>query len=346
MDKLLDLIRKNPNGISPAEVERHLSVSRATVNRMLRSAVGEGLIIKSGNGPSTIYCDADPLLSIRAYFEKPDAQRSFAIYHESLLQSEPSLTASADDFVSGKTSLGRKDLTRFLIDFACASSVLEGGTYSLLDTQALIQYGEKAKDRPLADAALVLNHKDAFEYLYDNFASSPLTIEGVVEINKRLTNDHDIQELKNAAHFLDKESAGRIREHREVNIAHSAYAPPFRPGTKYIAKMLERILTTSQQIKDPLKNSFYLLTRLPYLQPFEDGNKRTSRVICNAPLLNAGLPPISFVDFVKKDYILSMLAFYELGDIRMAEKCFVDAYTKSRERLTSNANARHQRAPR
>ena len=61
-----------------------------------------------------------------------------------------------------------QELSKFLIDFSCASSALEGGTYSLLDTQALIEYGEKAADKPLRDAFLVLNHKEAFEYLYDH----------------------------------------------------------------------------------------------------------------------------------------------------------------------------------
>ena len=83
----------------------------------------------------------------------------------------------------------------------------------------------------------------------------------------------------------------------------------------------------------PVQAAFYLLTRIPYLQPFQDGNKRTSRAMCNVPLLQAGLPPISFVDFAKQDYIISMLAFYELGEVRLAERCFVAAYKKSIARL-------------
>jgi hypothetical protein len=76
-----------------------------------------------------------------------------------------------------------------------------------------------------------------------------------------------------------------------------------------------------------------VVQRIPCLQPFKDGNKRTSRAICNIPLIRAGLPPISFVDFGKQDYIVSLLAFYELGDTRLAERCLVEAYTKSIARL-------------
>ncbi|WIM06515.1 MAG: hypothetical protein OHM77_04410 [Candidatus Nitricoxidivorans perseverans] len=37
--------------------------------------------------------------------------------------------------------------------------------------------------------------------------------------------------------------------------------------------------------------------------------------------------------FGKRDYILSMLAFYELGDVRLAQACFIDAYGRSLDRL-------------
>jgi Fic family protein len=89
----------------------------------------------------------------------------------------------------------------------------------------------------------------------------------------------------------------------------------------------------NKEIIKKIQASFYLLTRIAYLQPFQDGNKRTSRAMCNIPLINANLPPISFVDFAKKDYIISMLAFYELGDIKLAESCFIEAYKRSIERL-------------
>lgn len=95
----------------------------------------------------------------------------------------------------------------------------------------------------------------------------------------------------------------------------------------------EKILATADAIENPMQAAFYMLTQIPYLQPFRDGNKRTSRAMCNVPLIRAKRPPISFVDFGKQDYIVSMLAFYELGDTKLAERCFLDAYGKSIARL-------------
>jgi hypothetical protein len=62
-------------------------------------------------------------------------------------------------------------------------------------------------------------------------------------------------------------------------------------------------------------------------------NISTFQSILSIPLLQAGLAPISFVDFAKRDYIVSLLAFYELGDVRLAERSFAQAYTKSIARV-------------
>jgi len=160
-----------------------------------------------------------------------------------------------------------------------------------------------------------------------------MALDSIYRVHDLLTHDHDLAALKDSVHFLPGEHRGVVREYSEVDIHFSTYLPPFRPGTGYIRMMLERVLTTAAEIANPIQAAFYLLTRIAYLQPFKDGNKRTSRAICNVPLVKAKLPPLSFVDFGKQDYIVSLLAFYELGDIRLLERCFVEAYRKSRLRL-------------
>jgi Fic family protein len=327
MKDMLNIITASPKGISAGEIEKMVSLSRPTINRRLKEALDAGLIIAEGQGAARVYVDADPLRPVRQYFNTPLGDRPFAKYREELLEYRPSLETFKLNPVGG-FKIDKRDLVQFLVDFACASSVLEGGTYSLLDTQALIEYGEKAEGKPLPDAFLVLNHKNAFEYLYDH-----LSLDSIFEVHKRLTDDHGLPELKGSPHFLDSEQLGVVREYEEVRINTTTYSPPFRPGTGYIKNMLNYILNTSTSIEDPIESAFYLLTRLPYLQPFADGNKRTSRAMCNVPLMLAGLPPISFMDFGKQDYIISMLSFYELGDTKFAAATFSSAYQKSWRRL-------------
>lgn len=334
MQDLMDFVGGFPQGVSAGEIERHLNISRSTLIRRLKEALQAGAITVSGRGPATRYHSADPLAAIRTYFSRPHTDRTVARYREERLDAEPGLSLESRhrfDKVSGYV-LTRRELGKFLVDFACASSVLEGGTYSLLDTQALIEYGEKSAGKPLEDAFLVLNHKEAFEYLHGHMG-----LDSIYKVHDLLTSDHDLPELKDAAHFLPKEDRGVVREYADVDIRFSTYLPPFRPGTGYIKAMLEKVLATARSIDNPVQAAFYLLTRIAYLQPFRDGNKRTSRAMCNVPLVQARMPPLSFVDFGKQDYIISMLAFYELGDVRLAEQCFVHAYEKSILRLGGTA---------
>lgn len=331
-ERLVEFIGGFPQGVSAGEIERHFGISRTTLNRRLKEALRAGTITVTGKGPATRYHSADPLAAIRAYFSRPHTDRAMARYREELLDADPGLSlksAQLFDRVPGYT-LTRRELGKFLVDFSCASSVLEGGTYSLLDTQALLEYGERSAGKPTEDAFLVLNHKEAFEYLHDH-----MSLDSIYKVHDLLTNDHDLPELKDAAHFLPQEDRGVVREYTDVDIRFSTYLPPFRPATGYIKAMLEKVLSTARNIGNPVQASFYLLTRIAYLQPFRDGNKRTSRAMCNVPLVQANIPPISFVDFGKQDYIISMLAFYELGDIRLAEQCFVQAYEKSISRLSN-----------
>lgn len=329
MDDLIAFVSQSPQGVSAGEIEHRLNIGRSTINRRLREAVSRGELIATGKGPARKYQPSDALAAIKAYLNTPYTDRPIAAYRESLLLPEPGLSDIALASLNTLPTylMNKRELSKFLIDFACASSVLEGGTYSLLDTQALIDYGEKSKGKPLADAFLVLNHKEAFEYLYDH-----LDLQSIYKVQDLLTNDHELEALKDTPHFLPAEQRGRVRDYGEVDIRLSTYVPPFRPGTGYLQEMLDRVLKTAQTLQ-PVQAAFYLLTRIPYLQPFQDGNKRTSRAICNVPLLQAGLPPISFVDFVKQEYIVSMLAFYELGDVRLAERCFITAYRKSAGRV-------------
>src|SRR5450755_1643645 len=56
-------------------------------------------------------------------------------------------------------------LTRLLIDLSWNSSRLEGNTYSLLDTKRLIEFGQEAVGKQQLETQMILNHKDAIEFL-------------------------------------------------------------------------------------------------------------------------------------------------------------------------------------
>ena len=80
------------------------------------------------------------------------------------------------------------------------------------------------------------------------------------------------------------------------------------------------------------------MTFIPYIQPFQDGNKRTSRIAMNIPLVKNELAPFSFSDMSKRDYMFGLLAFYERGRHEFLAKTFAHAYELSAERYSELIN--------
>jgi Fic family protein len=143
-----------------------------------------------------------------------------------------------------------------------------------------------------------------------------------------VTDDHGLAEVAESDHFLPEHQRGKPREYEEVNPGASAYLPPLRPGTGFAARMLGEMIERARALH-PIEAALYLMTRMPYVQVFANGNKRTSRLAANTVLLAGGLLPFSFADVDKADYIRGMAAFYELGNTLVMEQTFIDGYVRS-----------------
>ena len=77
------------------------------------------------------------------------------------------------------------------------------------------------------------------------------------------------------------------------------------------------------------------MVHLPYLQPFEDVNKRVSRLAANIPLVRANVCPLSFVDVPQIDYTQGILGVYELKRVELLRDVFVWAYERSCTRYSA-----------
>ncbi|MFT7773338.1 Fic family protein [Roseateles sp.] len=307
------------------------SMSRSTLNRTLSSLVGQGSVTPIGRGPARRYVTLSPfsLADVEAFFQRPASMRPLTPFREELLGPTPNIDPErakrCTQIQRLATPMDRKYLSRFLVDYSWASGVLEGSTYTEIDTEALVMYGEREADKPMEDAVLALNHKRAGEHLWTH---RELTVENICAMHALLTDDHGKADLATSDHFLPKEQRGVTRVYEDVNLANSAYLPPHRPGTSHARDVLVRIVDTAKTL-EPVEAAVYLLTRIAYVQSFANGNKRTSRIAANLPLLAAGLVPSSFVDITKARYIRGMAAFYELGSMLVIEQAFIDGYVRS-----------------
>lgn len=220
----------------------------------------------------------------------------------------------------------RAILNRLLIDLSWASSNLEGNTYTWLDTRELLQHGKVADGKARQETQMLLNHKSAIEFLVENIADIGFD-------RYTLLNLHSIL----AENLLpDRRDEGRIRQH-EVGIGQSIYRPLFVP--QVIEAMFDTLLEKAGQILDPFEQSFFIMVHLPYLQPFADVNKRTSRLAANLPLIRANLCPLTFLDVPEPTYTRAMLGVYEMTRIELLRDLYLWAYTRStREYLVLRQN--------
>ena len=210
----------------------------------------------------------------------------------------------------------RKVMDRLLIDLSWNSSRLEGNTYSLLETQRLLEAGEAAVGRAAHETQMILNHKAAIELLAEH--------AGAIGFNRyTLCNLHALL----SENLLPEAAAGgRLRTHA-VGIGASVYHPPEVPS--FIEECFDQILATAAAIHDPFEQAFFAMVQLPCLQPFEDVNKRVSRLAANIPLVQRNLGPLSFVDVPQTDYTHAILGVYELNRVDYLRDVFEWAYERS-----------------
>ena len=102
-----------------------------------------------------------------------------------------------------------------------------------------------------------------------------------------------------------------------------------------IEACFDQILAAASAIRDPFEQSFFVMVQLPYLQPFDDVNKRVSRLAANIPLIKANLSPLSFEDVPRDLYTEAVLGVYELRRVELLRDVFIWAYQRSAARYAA-----------
>ncbi|MGH6719145.1 MAG: Fic family protein [Alphaproteobacteria bacterium] len=329
---LLDYLAAHP-GARREDIRRHAApdVSAPTTWRALKRLVDQGKLEVSGKGRATGYTLAGAAV-IRAYLETPYNRRKPATYNKQFL----------DRYVPGKTfylpeadrgklreagrpvaalpagTYARRILERLLIDLSWASSRMEGNTYSILETERLIRFGQEASGKDRKEALMILNHKEAIQYVVDN-------LNGMTISRRDLFNIHAL--LADGL-LADPAMAGRLRR-MGVGITHSSYRP--LDDQYEIEEEFGILLDKAAAIADPFEQSFFLLVHVPYLQAFDDINKRTSRIASNIPLLKVDFAPMSFLTMDDRAYIDGLIGVYELNNVALLREAYIEAYLASAE---------------
>jgi hypothetical protein len=99
--------------------------------------------------------------------------------------------------------------------------------------------------------------------------------------------------------------------------------------THTLEELFGIVVGMASEIDDPFEQAFFLMVHLPYLQPFEDVNKRVSRLAANIPFIRHNLCPLSFIDVPQQAYVDAMIGVYELNQVDLLRDVFVWVYERS-----------------
>ena len=353
--ELLNSICQSESGLSLAELLiAHPSIARRTAQRLITKLIDSGQVVAKGEGRARRYFRASTQASrgagvlsvdgfppfiplsadsqdILAYIDQPLQARKPVGYQRDFLDMyRPNVTWYLSESLRcqlhkmGRTTdvdkpagtYSRAILNRLLIDLSWASSYLEGNTYSRLDTLELIEHGKAARGKAAIETQMILNHKAAIELLVENIDSAEFNRYTLMNLHSALAENL----LPNPA------DEGRIRQHA-VDIGKSVYRPLSTPQQIEVA--LDILLSKANQIEDPFEQSFFMMVHLPYLQPFADINKRTSRLAANLPLFRANLCPLTFLDVPEPAYSRATLGVYEMARVELLRDLYVWAYERS-----------------
>ena len=181
---------------------------------------------------------------------------------------------------------------KFQIEMTYNSNAIEGNSLTLKETFLVINEGITIKGKPLKDHLEAKDHHTALEYLYD-----------LVDKDKK----HTISEMliRNLHQIIiqetDKEWAGRYRN-ANVIIGGADHTPPDALQVPQKMQDLIHLLNLQKNKIHIIELSALLHHKLVYIHPFFDGNGRTSRLIMNLLLMQAGYPLAIILKNDRKKY--------------------------------------------
>ena len=312
--------------------EINLSVSYATLKRVLTKLISSNYITTKGQGKGTKYFISPAYqviqpIDIEKYYEKEIDERqikegfNFQIINEVLskhsvftdgeLQKLNKLQEIFKNNIAQLTEKEyKKEFERLAIDLSWKSSQIEGNTYSLLETEKLLKEKETAAGKTKEEAVMLLNHKDALDFIIETpDYLYPLSVSKIEDIHCILVKELDVE---------------RNLRQRRVGISGTNYRP--LDNQFQISEALQDSCNLINEKSSVFEKALLALVLISYIQPFMDGNKRTARIVSNAILMNGKYCPLSFRTVDSIDYKKAMLLFYEQNNISNFKEIFINQF--------------------
>lgn len=305
-------------------------VSRASLVRDLGALLLLNMIRKKGKGRSVIYEASyrNPLVRyvdpLHYFVSGPDERQGvkqsfdldvFAHLGDIIARGDLTrLGRAQQNYVTRikkiPPAILRRERERHTIEFSWKSSQIEGNTYDLIETETLIKDSLEAIGHPREEAIMILNQKKALDYISArNGSFRTPTLHQIRSIHDVATKDLKVR---------------RGFRQRPVGITGTRYRP--LDNEHQIQEAMEKLVRTLKGIKDPFSRALAAILMISYTQPFEDGNKRTGRLVGNAILASEGCCMLSYRSVAVRNYKEALMLFYEQNSALMFKELFVEQF--------------------
>lgn len=305
-----------------------LGVKDTQVKGLLSACVKDGLIRTEGKARAVRYFITPKAQLLRtidldSYYAVSD-RRVQTSYNFNLIRNElPGIdifTADERKFLMDRETVFQnrmkdmpreiylKEMERLGIDLSWKSSEIEGNTYTLLETVNLLKDKVEAKGKKREEAIMLLNHKEALKAIVERpdwFKTISLA---------RIEDVHSV--------LIEGLGVERNLRHIRVGISGTDYRP--LEVESQIREAVDDLCNLVNGKVDPYEKALLTLLLIAYIQPFSDGNKRTSRLMSNAQLIANGVCPLSFRTVEANDYRAALLLFYEQNNVSAFKRMFLE----------------------
>ena len=309
-----------------------ISISYATLKRVLSKLITDSYLVTIGQGKGTKYTISPTFellapIDIEKYYEDEIDDRAIkesfnlsiindvlaknTVFTETEIEKLNLLQAKFRNNISQLSNIEyKKEFERLAIDLSWKSSQIEGNTYSLLETERLLKDRETAAGKTQEEAIMLLNHKEALDFIIENTGYlNPLSVSKIEDIHGILTKELLVE---------------RNLRKRRVGISGTNYRP--LDNEFQISEALRNSCDVINSKKSVFEKALLALVLISYIQPFMDGNKRTARIVSNAILMNEEHCPLSFRTVDSIDYKKAMLLFYEQNNISKFKEIFINQF--------------------
>ncbi|MFH0769748.1 MAG: Fic family protein [Candidatus Peregrinibacteria bacterium] len=332
--RMLSIIREKgtmrSSELHAALIKLHEDVSLVSVKRALSGMTKDGFLSVSGAGRSTAYTLSAPgrfltPVDARKYCAmEPDRRSGATSFSVDLFRDVPTELFTNDESAILRLAtkeyakrtkhisptIAKKEMERLVIELSWKSSKIEGNTYTLLDTEKLLLEQKEAPGHRRDEAQMILNHKDAFALIYEHARDfRTLTRANLEHLHAIIVRGLNV---------------GSGLRKAPVGVLGSRYQP--LDNIHQITDAIQILAASVSRMQSTYAKALLSLLGISYIQPFEDGNKRTSRLMANALLLAHKCAPLSYRSVDETEYRDATIVFYELHSIVPLKKIFIEQY--------------------